>query len=104
MTGNDLCSIIGNVIDNAIEAELHEEESLRQLHIQAYWDDEEMVFHVSNYINETVLDKNSGLATTKEDKNSHGLGTNIVKSLAKRNYGTCDYYETENEFHCEIRW
>ena len=29
MTGNDLCSIIGNVIDNAIEAELHEEESLR---------------------------------------------------------------------------
>jgi len=104
MTGNDLCSIIGNVIDNAIEAELHEEESLRQLHIQAYWDDEEMVFHVSNYINETVLDRNSGLATTKEDKNSHGLGTNIVKSLAKRNYGTCDYYETENEFHCEIRW
>ena len=67
-------------------------------------DDEEMVFHVSNYINETVLDRNSGLATTKEDKNSHGLGTNIVKSLAKRNYGTCDYYETENEFHCEIRW
>ena len=104
MTGNDLCSIIGNVIDNAIEAELHEEESLRQLHIQAYWDDEEMVFHVSNYINKTVLDRNSGLATTKEDKNSHGLGTNIVKSLAKRNYGTCDYYETENEFHCEIRW
>ena len=86
------------------KAELHEEESLRQLHIQAYWDDEEMVFHVSNYINETVLDRNSGLATTKEDKNSHGLGTNIVKSLAKRNYGTCDYYETENEFHCEIRW
>ena len=86
------------------KAELHEEESLRQLHIQAYWDDEEMVFHVSNYINETVLDRNSGLATTKEDKNSHGLGTNIVKSLAKRNYGTCDYYETENEFRCEIRW
>lgn len=104
MTGNDLCSIIGNVIDNAIESELHEEESLRQLHIQAYWDDEEMVFHVSNYINETVLDRNSGLATTKEDKNSHGLGTNIVKSLAKRNSGTCDYYETDNEFHCEIRW
>ena len=104
MTGNDLCSSIGNVIDNAIESELHEEESLRQLHIQAYWDDEERVFHVSNYINETVLDRNSGLATTKEDKNSHGLGTNIVKSLVKRNSGTCDYYETDNEFHCEIRW
>lgn len=34
----------------------------------------------------------------------HGLGTQIIKKLVKKNKGKCDYYEDDNQFYCEIRW
>lgn len=44
------------------------------------------------------------LHTSKQDKKSHGLGTQIIKKLVKKNNGTCDYHEEGNMFCCEIRW
>ena len=104
MHGNDLYTIMGNVLDNAIEAELKEEPCNREIEIRSVWNGDDMVITVENYISQSVLNGNKELHTSKQDKKSHGLGTQIIKKLVKKNNGTCDYHEEGNMFCCEIRW
>lgn len=104
MHGNDLYTIMGNVLDNAIEAELKEEPCNREIEIRSVWNGNDMIISVENYISKSVLNENKELHTSKQDKKSHGLGTQIIKKLVKKNNGTCDYYEEGNMFCCEIRW
>ena len=100
----DLCTILGNIIDNAIEAELREEQDKREIEISSFWDDGDCVFRVGNYISQSVLEENKELKTTKTDKKNHGIGTQIIKSLTKKNQCSYDYYEEGSMFYCEIRW
>ena len=104
MQGNDLYTVIGNILDNAIEAELKENINEREIDICSFWDGDDYVFRISNYISESVLNNNINLSTSKNDKKMHGLGTQIIKKLVKKNKGKCDYYEDDNQFYCEIRW
>lgn len=104
MHGNDLYTIMGNVLDNAIEAELKEEPCNREIEIRSVWNGNDMIITVENYISKSVLNDNKELHTSKQDKKSHGLGTQIIKKLVKKNNGTCDYHEGGNMFCCEIRW
>lgn len=104
MHGNDLYTIMGNVLDNAIEAELKEEPCNREIEIRSVWNSDDMIITVENYISKSVLNENKELHTSKQDKKSHGLGTQIIKKLVKKNNGICDYHEEGNMFCCEIRW
>lgn len=104
MQGNDLYTVIGNILDNAIEAELKEDIANREIDICSFWDDNEYVFRIGNYISESVLENNVELNTSKSEKEMHGLGTQIIRKLAKKNNGRCDYYEEDKWFYCEIRW
>ena len=104
MHGNDLYTIMGNVLDNAIEAELKEEPCNREIEIRSVWNGNDMIITVENYISKSVLNDNKELHTSKQDKKSHGLGIQIIKKLVKKNNGTCDYHEEGNMFCCEIRW
>ena len=104
MHGNDLYTIMGNVLDNAIEAELKEEPCNREIEIRSVWNGNDMIITVENYISKSVLNDNKELHTSKQDKKSHGLGTQIIKKLVKKNNGICDYHEEGNMFCCEIRW
>lgn len=104
MHGNDLYIIMGNVLDNAIEAELKEEPCNREIEIRSVWNGNDMIITVENYISKSVLNDNKELHTSKQDKKSHGLGIQIIKKLVKKNNGTCDYHEEGNMFCCEIRW
>lgn len=104
MHGNDLYTIMGNVLDNAIEAELKEDICNREIEIRSVWNGDDMIITVENYISKSVLNGNKELHTSKQDKKSHGLGTQIIKKLVKKNNGTCDYHEEGNMFCCEIRW
>ena len=104
MHGNDLYTIMGNVLDNAIEAELKEEPCNREIEIRSVWNGNDMIITVENYISKSVLNDNKELHTSKQDKKSHGLGTQIIKKLVKKNNRTCDYHEEGNMFCCEIRW
>lgn len=103
MKDNDLCTVIGNLIDNAIEAELRENE-YREIEISSFWNGEECVFRIGNFVSKSVLDNNEELQTVKADKVSHGLGTQIIRNLMKKNKGICDYYEEGEMFYCTIRW
>ena len=38
----------------------------------------------------------------KADKKQHGLGTSIIREIARKYNGRCDFYESEGMFCCQV--
>lgn len=88
----ELAVILGNIIDNAIEAARQTEDKWLSLHITA---DKGILFiRVSNSYCGCIKASGNKLLTSKEDKENHGLGLDSVKDMIKKYNGdmkiTCD--------------
>jgi len=99
----ELCGILGNLIDNAIEACNRLEEN-RIIEIRLTDDGEKINIFVKNRINESVLKINEMLVTSKQDKSNHGLGIKIVKSIVQKHQGYVDFFEKEGYFYCIVEF
>lgn len=95
----DLCCIFGNILDNAIEAEMRVPGEKRSIKIYMRTQETCLKFIVMNYIQGSILEDNTNLRTTKSEKKEHGLGIAIVKDKVKDYGGTVDFYE-ENNYFC----
>lgn len=97
----DLCNIIGNMFDNAIEAcKKCIKNKIIQLKIEK--DDNNIIIFMKNSISNSVINKNPRLLTDKKDKTNHGYGTKIIKELAEKHHGFADFYEDGNYFCCNV--
>ena len=88
----ELAVILGNIIDNAIEAARQTEDKWLSLQITA---DKGILFiRVSNSYCGCIKTSGDKLLTSKEDKENHGLGLDSVKDMIKKSNGdmkiTCD--------------
>ena len=88
----ELAVILGNIIDNAIEAARQTEDKWLSLQITA---DKGILFiRVSNSYCGCIKTSGDKLLTSKEDKENHGLGLDSVKDMIKKYNGdmkiTCD--------------
>ena len=87
----DLCILLGNLLDNSIEACLKlDSNRMIQLNFR----------QVDNYINITIKNtfKNEGnedYSTTKENKFAHGHGLNSVAAIVNKNNGFIDIQKNE---------
>ncbi len=91
----DLCALLSNALDNAIEASLRMEEVSKrniQLEMKPYKD--YLMIKVSNTVAEDVNVKN--LKTSKADKSQHGIGMLSMKSVVEK-------YEGYLKYECENR-
>lgn len=88
---NDLCSMIGNTIDNAIEAVQYNEPDKRGIEVIIYAYDNNYIIDISNVgspIDETDLKHIFEYGyTTKKDKLNHGMGLFIVSKLIEKYKG-----------------
>lgn len=93
----DLCTIIGNTIDNAIDASLSvTDESKREIDVRANRVNHMIVYKVTNYFTGQLREKNGHLLTTKEDEFRHGFGLlNVEKAVEK--YGGSMTYKYQND-------
>ena len=57
---------------------------------------------LKNTIDISVLESNPQLLTTKKNRNEHGYGINIIKEIASKYDGYCDFYEESGMFCCRI--
>ncbi|MCD8048130.1 MAG: GHKL domain-containing protein [Clostridia bacterium] len=97
----DLCSILGNMFDNAIEACAKcTDEKFIALTIAL--DGKTLTITMKNSVPSPVLAQNPTLATTKKDTLLHGHGTKIIKDLAANHRGSADFYEEGNLFCCNV--
>jgi hypothetical protein len=94
----DICTVFGNVLDNAIESvEQLRDSSLRLIRAAVFAQNNFLMIRVENYC-ETELTMDDGLpVTTKGDKRYHGYG---IKSMRY----TIEKYEGSMTIHTENHW
>lgn len=90
----DLCSLITNLLDNAIEAVEGLEEEKRMVDILFTVRESYLFLQVVNPYEKKI---DSSLATTKKDCLNHGYGIKIIKNIAKKYKGSYDI-STENHY------
>lgn len=96
----DITALFGNLLDNAIEAAKCTKEKRISVDIQK--NNEYLIISVSNSIEESILDSNKNLETSKKDKELHGIGLQSVRHIVEKYNGMIQFYEEENEFYCHI--
>lgn len=93
-------SVLGNLLDNAIEAERHEVQKEIRLSLApkgAY-----LHIIVQNRISHPVLVDGKLPATSKKDKQNHGLGMLSVTDTVTQNNGAIHIYEQDGWFIVDI--
>jgi len=80
----DVVSVIGNLCDNAIEYLSTLSEHLRKMTLNI--DSHKNFYYISckNSIEQSILSNNPSLITSKENRDLHGKGLNILKRIAKK--------------------
>ncbi len=90
----DLCIIVGNLLDNAVEASLKIETNRKII----------LNFRqVNNFLNIIIKNRynkedNQNLETTKNNKLNHGFGLNNIKSIIKKYDGNLQIIKDEDYF------
>ena len=92
----DFSAVLGNMLDNAIEASLSETDKYIYVSVckKRGWD----TITVKNKIERSVLSENPDLTTTKHDKEKHGVGVAQIKTISEKYGGMVDIYENEGMF------
>ena len=95
-----LCTILSNLLDNAIRESAKVEGGQIQVlmkPVKGYF-----CIRVANTARENILRENPSLATTKKDSKNHGLGLKVVRSLVQEYDGIMDIgMEGEHMFFVE---
>ena len=94
------CTIFGNLLDNAIEAEQKEEKKEIRLAVETNGSFLHIV--VQNRVHEPVLKDGKLPKTKKSNSENHGIGiTNIISTVKQQN-GSIDMYEQDNWFVADV--
>ena len=93
----DICILLGNILDNAIEA-------CEQLSVKKIIELKIRCINGMLYIGCKNPTKQSdvSLITTKPDKSQHGFGTVTINKIANKYGGHANYKIDESLFVCEI--
>lgn len=100
----DLCIIVGNLFDNAIEA-CNKMESCNDKYItlKSKIINNNFVFELKNSFNGIINTNNNSFITLKKDSLNHGLGISNVRDTVNKYIGTLDFKASDNEFSAFIR-
>lgn len=93
---DDLCALLMNLLDNAIEASRREEQG--DIRIQIGMVKEYLSIQVKNRSSTDVLAQNPQLLTRKADAGQHGIGLKIVRQVVERYHGLFETYMESGYF------
>lgn len=99
---SDLCRLLSNMLENAVAACMNSKSEHKCINLKIGFDEYNYTFNLKNTIDMSVLDENPTLKTTKPDNKSHGFGTKIIRDIAEKYNGQCDFYEEQNYFCCNV--
>lgn len=98
----DLCAVLSNLLDNAIEA-------CKKCVNQEAWIDitlkkvtHGLIFKISNSMYEEVIVREGRYLTTKEDKDKHGVGLESVNYILKKYNANIKIEDANNVFTASI--
>ena len=96
----DLACLMGNILDNAIEAVEQVDE--KRIELLFSKQNSNRIIICKNTVKESVLENNKELRTTKKSGDSHGWGHQIVERIVSDYHGMIDYFEEFGMFGVQI--
>lgn len=98
-----LCGILGNALDNAIDACRYLSRTNRYIKVNMNIEKKNLFLQVTNAFDGIVkTDKDGNLVTRKGEVTQHGFGYQTMKQLIQDNNGTMDQVWDEREFTLRI--
>lgn len=98
----DICRLLSNMLDNAITACQDVKVENRRICLYIRGDNVSYIFTVKNSIDESVIEKNPKLMSTKINRNEHGYGIRIIREISESYGGISDFYEEDGMFCCSV--
>ena len=99
----DLACLIGNILDNAIEALGNiKKAGEKRLELLFMRQNSNRIIICKNTIDHSVLNRNGELKSTKLFADSHGYGTKIIAKIASDYNGMVDYFEEFGMFGVQV--
>ncbi len=97
----ELCSVVGNILDNALAAAREaNDETARILFAADTKANGDLYIAISNPYSGAIKKKNNVFASTK--KGGHGIGLESVKAIVSKNNGYCNFRFDSRTFYSEI--
>lgn len=97
----DYCSLLGNLLDNAVEASI-KQQTERELELYLTGEDDKLQICVRNRVDSDVCRENPRLFTTKHSKSEHGFGIRVIREIAENYGGEADFFVANGFFHAQI--
>lgn len=98
---SDICLLIANALDNAIEATKNIKE--KNIILKINQEKNFIVISIKNSFNPSNIKlENNKLISTKKDLENHGLGLKIIENITKIYNGNCMYTTDKDEFRLDI--
>ena len=96
----DLSIVLGNILDNALEATKEINHADIELHFYIKGNHQNVV--CKNTINQSVLKNNPLLHTKKNEKEDHGFGIRSVAETMEKYGGSLEFFEEDHMFCAHI--
>lgn len=99
----DICTVFGNVLDNAIECQLRiPDRGKRLIHLAVYGKKGFLVIRCGNYCPEAVEFRDGLPVSTKGDSVHHGYGIKSVRHTAEKYGGTVTVHSRDGWFEINV--
>lgn len=99
----DICTVFGNMLDNAIECELRiPDKEKRLIHVAVYSHKDFLIIRCENYCPEEVSFRDGLPVTTKQDSDYHGYGVKSIRYTAQKYGGSVTMEVREKWFVMNI--
>ena len=96
----DICSLVGNLLDNAIQGCMTIGENERQISFKADADNGDIFVVMTNSFDGYTKKKNVKYSSTKEK--GFGIGLESIKTTVNRYNGYVNFYNDRKNFYTDI--
>ena len=97
----DLCTIISNLLDNALE--YSSSNNFKNISFYIYQEGNILLIRVANFLATSVNPNQFETCSTKEEK-GHGYGITNVREAVNRNHGMLQYEQNNNKLYVNVQF
>lgn len=103
LPATELCLILNNALENAVEASLTLPEKDRKIKTQIAVKQNRFLLRVSNRFDGDI-ETDNGLPVTKKDGKKHGYGLSNIRAAAERRGGSMEYSDQNGYFVLDVEF
>lgn len=102
MSVPDICSLFGNLFDNAFEGALREKEEDRAIGLKIQPQANTLCIRMENICTRAVTFRNGLPLSDKPDPENHGFGTKSIRYIVEKYHGKLHFYCENEKFVADI--